>query len=394
MNTFNNPILVTKPLSPDKADILKYFSDVIDSGWFTNIGVQHELFEKEIARYLHVENVSLFNNGTIALITALKALELPVGSEVITPAFTFAATPHSIAWNGLRPVFADIDPITLTLSVDAIERAITSKTSAILAVHVYGFPCDVKRIQKIAEKYNLKVIYDGAHAFTTKINGKSICEWGDITMLSFHATKLFNSIEGGALVYTDKQLGERLFELRNFGIKRLTNSDDAKEGIKTKDLIDQVGINGKMNEFQAVWGRETLKKVKQEQNKRIIISNIYKNRLSKFDAIEIPEMPSNASNSLQYFPILIENNGSSSRDDLYEYLLNHNIYSRKYFYPLCSEFGCYNELKSSSPKNLKVSHSIANKVLCLPFYGDLVDNDCKDIVALCDIIAHYFYEKK
>ena len=263
LKKFIPPIMVTKPISPDKEKILSAFSKVIDSGWFTNMGEMHEKFEKKLANYLKVKNISVFNNGTLALITALKALHLPKESEVITTPFTFPATVHAIAWNGLTPVFADIDEKTMTLLPQAIEKAISPKTSAILPVHVYGFPCDVEAIEKIAKKYGLKVIYDAAHAFSTTIHGKSICEWGDITMLSFHSTKLFNSIEGGALVYNDQKLSKKIYELRNFGIRRFEKEDDVKEGIKTKDIINDIGINGKLNEFQAAWGIETLPLVKQ-----------------------------------------------------------------------------------------------------------------------------------
>ena len=384
---FAQPVLITKPLAPNKKKVLGVFSDVIDSGWFTNMGKQHESFEKKLCEYLNVDNISVFNNGTLALITALKALGLPKGSEVITTPFTFAATPHSIAWNGLEPVFADIDPHTMTLSLDAIENAITENTSAILAVHVYGFPCDVHGIERIAKKYNLKVVYDAAHAFTTEINGKSICKWGDITMLSFHATKLFNSIEGGALVYNDESLSEKIYELRNFGIKKFTIKKDVKEGIKTKDIISEIGINGKLNEFQAAWGIETLELVKAEQEKRDLVSKQYKEELKNEAWITIPEMPEGVSNSMQYFPIICKNN---KRDDLYEELLKYNIYSRKYFYPLCSDFECYNKLISSAKENLMNAHSIANSVLCLPFYGEISENDCEKVKQICEIIKVAF----
>ncbi len=386
MDKFEKPIFVTKPIAPNKERVLQSFSEVIDSGWFTNMGKMHEKFEQAIANYLNVENVSVFNNGTIALITALKALDLPIGSEVITTPFTFAATPHSIAWNGLKPIFADIDPDTMTLSIEAIEKAITPNTSAILPVHVYGFPCDVEAIEKIAKKHNLKVIYDGAHAFTTEINKKSICEWGDITMLSFHSTKLFNSIEGGALIYKDKNLGRKIYELRNFGIKKFDNLEEVKEGIKAKDLIHDVGINGKMNEFQAAWGIETLPLVKPEQEKRKLISEEYKKEVKDIDWITIPKFPEKqgggVSNSMQYFPILC----GDKRDELYDKLLEYNVYSRKYFYPLCSDFVCYRNLPSSHVDNLIVAHTVANSVLCLPFYGELSENNCEKIKQICDII--------
>ena len=379
---FENPIMVTKPLSPNKEKVLEEFTNIINSGWFTNMGKVHQKFEKELLNYLDVENIAVFNNGTLALMTAIRALNLPNGSEVITTPFTFAATPHSIAWNGLQTVFADINPVTMTLSPEAIEKAITPRTSAILPVHVYGFPCDVEAIDQLAKKYNLKVIYDAAHTFTTEINGKSICNWGDVTMLSFHATKLFNSIEGGALVYKDESLGKKICELRNFGIKKFDNVGDIIEGIKSKDLINEVGINGKMNEFQAAWGIETLDLVKEEQKKRALVSEKYKNDLKDVDWIDIPNMPEGVSNSMQYFPILCGN----KRDELYEKLLKHNVYSRKYFYPLCSDFGCYKNFPSSNKNNLITAHNIADQILCLPFYGELSENNCKKIEQICNLI--------
>jgi dTDP-4-amino-4,6-dideoxygalactose transaminase len=383
IDKFETPILVTKPVIPSKKDLIDAFSEVIDSGWLTNMGKQHELFEQKLCEYLNVDNILVFNNGTIALITALKALDLPKGSEVITTPFTFSATPHSIAWNGLTPVFADIDEKTMTLSPEAIERAITPNSSAILPVHVYGFPCDVEAIEKIAKKHNLKVIYDAAHAFSTEINGKSICEWGDITMLSFHSTKLFNSIEGGALVFNDKNLSDKIYELRNFGIKKFKNKEEEKEGIKSKDLINDIGINGKLNELQAAWGLQTLPLVKPEQDRRKLIADQYKKELDSENWIKIPQMPNGVSNSMQYFPILCQNN---TRDALYDELLKYNVYPRKYFYPLCSDYGCYNELPSSNKDNLKISNIIANSVLCLPFYGELAENNYEKIKKICRII--------
>ncbi|OED34213.1 hypothetical protein AB834_07565 [PVC group bacterium (ex Bugula neritina AB1)] len=379
---FTSPIFITKPLSPKKKNILKSFENIIDSGWFTNMGPQHSLFEKKLSEYLGTPNISVFNNGTLALITALKALDLPKSSEVITTPFTFAATPHAIVWNGLNPVFADIDPKTMTLSPQAIEKAITPHTSAILPVHVYGFPCNVEEINKIAKKHKLKVIYDGAHAFTTKLKRKSICTWGDITMLSFHSTKLFNSIEGGALVYNNDFLSDKIHELRNFGIKKFDNIEKIKEGIKTKDLINSIGINGKLNEFQAAWGIETLPLVEPEQKKRKLISEKYKNELKNLDFIKVPDFPKDVSNSMQYFPILCE----GKRDALYEKLLEYNVYSRKYFYPLCSNFSYYKNLPSANRDNLTIANTLANQVLCLPFYGDLAKRDCEKIKQICEII--------
>ena len=384
-NKFETPILITKPLMPAKQNVFKLIETVMDSGWLTNMGHQHTLLEKEISDFLNVKNVSIFNNGTLALMVALKALNLPPNSEVITTPFTFAATTHAIAWNGLKPVFADISEDTMTLSPEAIKKAITPNTSAILPVHVYGFPCDVQAIDNIAKEHNLKVVYDAAHAFKTTIDNHSICDWGDITMLSFHATKLFNSIEGGALVYNDPELEKEIYELRNFGIKKFNIPDDIKEGIKTKDIISNIGINGKMNEFQAAWGREVLKLVDSEISARSKVADTYHELLSGVKGIKTLRMPTNTTNSMQYFPIIIDPEYGVSRDQLYSYLLQHNIYSRKYFYPLCSDFECYHNFTSSNPDNLNIANRVANNVLCLPFYGEL--NHDSSAHKICAVIG-------
>lgn len=377
---FEKPILVTKPIAPDREEFLRRVEEVIDSGWFTNMGGQHNALEAELARYLAVENLSLFNSGATALISALKALDLPVGSEVITTPFTFAATPHAIAWNALNVVFADIEADRMTLSADAIERAITPNTSAILPVHVYGFPCDVEAIEGIAKKHNLKVVYDAAHAFTTELDGVPISNWGDITMFSFHSTKLFNTIEGGALVYSDRNLGKKIYELRNFGIKVFDPDEDASEGIKNKDFVSNIGINGKLNELQAAWGRVLLKEVGTEQKRRGLVADAYKELLADIDGIAVPELPSGASNSFQYFPVLFRS--EAVRDRVYDRLLAGNVFSRKYFYPLCSDFSVYENLPSSRSSNLPVATDIAGRVLCLPFYGDLQADDIRSIVEI------------
>lgn len=375
-----NPIQVTKPLIPKKDDIFNYLHEIMDSGWVTNMGPQHNIFEREISKFLEVPDLKIFSNGTLALITALKALDLPEGSEVITTPFTFAATPHAISWNKLKPVFVDIEEESMTISPSSIERAITGKTSAILPVHVYGFPCDVTSIERIANTYGLKVIYDAAHAFSTKLDDRPIIEWGDMSILSFHATKLFNTIEGGAICCKNDNLMKKLYELRNFGIKELDNLEDIKEGIKTKDYIDDIGINGKMNEIQAAWGRATLKVFHTEIEARKRLYAFYFSQLKGIEGISIPKMPVNTSNSFQYFPILIKSS-RFTRDEIYEELKRNNIFSRKYFYPLCSDFGCYRDLESSARENLPVAHKISQQILCLPFYGELIDSDIvKEIV--------------
>jgi len=351
-------IFVTQPLLPDLVNLNSCLEEIWVSKKVTNAGSKHNLLEKELEKHLKVSNVSLFNNGTIALLTALKALNLPYGSEVITTPFTFAATPHCISWNGLNPIFCDIEPNTMCIDADKIESLITEKTSAILAVHVYGFPCNVKKIQQIADKYNLKIIYDGAHVFSTEIDGIGIGNFGDITMFSFHATKLFNTIEGGCLTYANKNLERKIYNLRNFGIR-------------SEELVEDVGINGKMNEIQAGIGLLNLELYKEEQNKRKILLEFYNDKLSNIKGIRIPKMLENTSNSYQYYPIIIDTEYSLTRDELYLKFKENHIHTRKYFYPLCSDYECYKNLPSSSIENLPIANEYKNKVLCLPFYGDL-----------------------
>lgn len=353
-----NKIFVTRPLLPNIDLYKKQIDDIFKSQWLTNMGVKHNELETKLKDVLKVQNVSLFNNGTIALLTALKALDLPYGSEIITTPFTFAATPHCIVWNNCKPVFCDIEPNTMTIDADKIENLITPNTSAILGVHVYGFPCDVEKIEKIAKKHNLKVIYDAAHAFSTEINGKGIGTYGDITMFSFHATKLFNTIEGGCLTYNDEHLKRKIYNLRNFGIQN-------------EEIVEDVGINGKMNEFQAAMGLENLKIYKEEQQKRAKVKAFYDEHLSKIKGIEIPKMPNNVTNSYQYYPIVIEDSYPISRNELYDRFKDKNILTRKYFYPACNDYDCYKNDLAVKLADLSVVNDKKNKVLCLPYYGDL-----------------------
>ena len=353
-----NKIFVTRPLLPNIDLYKKQIDDIFKSQWLTNMGVKHNELETKLKDVLKVPHVSLFNNGTIALLTALKALDLPYGSEIITTPFTFAATPHCIVWNNCKPVFCDIEPNTMTIDADKIENLITPNTSAILGVHVYGFPCDVEKIEKIAKKHNLKVIYDAAHAFSTEINGKGIGTYGDITMFSFHATKLFNTIEGGCLTYNDEHLKRKIYNLRNFGIQN-------------EEIVEDVGINGKMNEFQAAMGLENLKIYKEEQQKRAKVKAFYDEHLSKIKGIEIPKIPNNVTNSYQYYPIVIEDSYPISRDELYDRFKDKNILTRKYFYPACNDYDCYKNDLAVKLADLSVVNDKKNKVLCLPYYGDL-----------------------
>ncbi len=351
-------IYVTQPLLPELSEFNEHLKDIWDSKCLTNMGSKHNELESKLREVLKVPYVSLFNNGTIALLTAIKAMDLPYGSEVITTPFTFAATPHCISWNGLKPVFCDIEPETMTIDANKIEDLITPNTSAILGVHVYGFPCDVYKIEKIAKKYNLKVIYDAAHAFSTEIDGKGIGTFGDISMFSFHATKLFNTVEGGCLTYNNPDLVNKIYNLRNFGIR-------------SEELVEDVGINGKLDEIRSVIGLLNLKLYSDEQEKRAIIKDYYDSKLSRIKGIKIPKMPENTTDSYQYYPIIIEEEFPISRNELYEKFKAFNIFTRKYFYPICTDYECYKNNPSVKPFDLPVVNDYKNKVLCLPYYGTL-----------------------
>lgn len=365
----DKPVYVTNPLLPDINDFISEIETIYNSRWLTNMGEKHNNFEVELQHIVKVKNVSVFNNGTIALLVALKALDFPPNSEIITTPFTFAATAHCIAWNNLKPVFCDIEPQTMCIDANKIEALINSNTSAILGVHVYGFPCNVKKINEIAKKYNLKVIYDAAHAFSVEIDNVGIGNFGDISMFSFHATKLFNSIEGGCLTYTDDGLNRRIYNLRNFGIQN-------------EELVEDIGINGKMNEFQAAFGLLNLKLFEKEKEARLKIRDFYLEKISKIKGIRIPQPPNNTTPSLQYFPIIVEDSYKLSRNELYDEFKKLNIYTRKYFYPICSDYICYKNLPSSSENNLPVANDLKNKVLCLPFYGSLDDKTIRMITEI------------
>lgn len=362
-------IYVTQPLLPEINNFENQIEEIWASKWLTNMGIKHNELESKIKDVLKVNCCSLFNNGTIALLTALKAMDLPYGSEVITTPFTFAATPHCIVWNNCKPVFCDIEPNTMTIDADKIEDLITPNTSAILAVHVYGFPCNVKKIDKIAKKHDLKVIYDAAHAFSTEIDGVGIGNFGDISMFSFHATKLFNTIEGGALTYNNPHLIKKIYNLRNFGIRN-------------EEVVEEVGINGKMNEVSAAMGLENLKIFRCEQEKRRKIKEFYNENISKIKGIRIPKMPENTTDSYQYYPIVIEDEYPLSRNELYDKYRSYNILTRKYFYPACTDYDCYKNDLSVKLSDLSVVNDIKHRVLCLPYYGSLTEEDLNTIIEI------------
>jgi len=368
MNNTKTPIMVTRPLFPSLDDYADSLAEIWDSKWLSNGGKQHQMLEAQLKEYIHAPNISLFNNGTIALMTAIQSLRLQ--GEVITTPFTFPATTHVLAWNNITPVFCDIDPVRLTIDPKNIERLITAKTSAILGVHVYGVPCHVEEIQDIADRHGLRVIYDGAHSFTTMHNGRPIADYGDITMFSFHPTKLFHTGEGGALVYNDQNLKQRIEYLKNFGIKN-------------EEEVLLPGINGKMGELQAAMGLSVLPLVRGEQNKRSKIRKFYTEALAGVKGITVVEVPENTTSSEQYFCIRInEAEFGEGRDDVYVRLKENSIMSRKYFYPLVSDYPCYQYLFSANGNKLTEATKAASEVLCLPLYGEIDEDLASRIIEI------------
>jgi dTDP-4-amino-4,6-dideoxygalactose transaminase len=363
------PVYISRPLLPALPELLASLEEIFAAQWLTNMGDKHNCFERELHTVLNVPHVSLFNNGTIALMVALRALGLPAGSEVITTPFTFAATPHSISWNGLKPVFADIECDTMTLDPESVERSITKHTSAILGVHVYGYPCRTKEIEILAEKYNVKIVYDAAHAFFTRVEGRGIGNFGDISMFSFHATKIFNTMEGGCLTYRNPDLRKKIYNLRNFGIQ-------------SEDNVEEVGINGKMNEMQAALGLLNLGLVDKEKQCRARIKKIYDDALRTIPGIRIPQLPASVQPSYQYYPILIEDEFPVSRNELYQEFKKYNIFPRKYFSPLCTEYMCYGRNNLRNAEKLTNAKRISAQILCLPFYGKLPDEDVEKIITI------------
>lgn len=369
---FHEPIYVTRPLLPDLDRLSETLKEVWAAQWLTNNGPQHGLLEKELCSVLKVPHLSLFNNGTIALIAACKCLNLT--GEVITTPFTFPATPHALMWNNIRPVFCDIDPVTMNIDAEKIEAMITSETTGILPVHVFGTPCDMVKIQKIADRHGLKVIYDAAHAFGVEIGGQGIGTFGDISMFSFHATKLFHTAEGGALTFKDDRLKPSIEQIKNFGI-----AYDEK-GMR----ITMPGLNGKMNEIQAVLGLVMLELIEKEKAKRAVLAGVYRDCLQDVEGITFLEQAAAVKNSYQYFVIRIEEKlFGISRDVVFQRLQEYNVFARRYFYPLCSEYDCYKHLPSSDTENLQVANRVVREVLSLPFYGGL---SVDDVEKICDIL--------
>ena len=367
MKPSNKPIYVTQPFLPPLEDFLPYLEQIWESKWLTNSGPFHQELEKQMADYLGVEHLALFSNGTLSLVTALQALRIT--GEVITTPFSFVATAHSLLWNGIKPVFVDIQPETFNLDPEMIEAAITPQTTAILPVHVYGRPCQVEKIQKIADIYGLKVIYDAAHAFGVSYKSESLLKHGDLVALSFHATKVFNTFEGGAIVCPDAKTKRRIDDLKNFGY-----ADEV--------TVIAPGINAKMNELQAAFGLLQLKHVDKAIDRRREIDNLYREELSTVLGVFYPLLPADTIYNYAYFPIFIKKEYPLSRDELYDKMRRQGIFPRRYFYPLITAFPMYRGLPSAAHSNLPIARKIADQVLCLPIYPALENENVARIISI------------
>lgn len=361
-------ILVTRSSMPDFEEYVEMIKPLWESHWLTNMGPYHIEFEKQLIEYLDVTNISLFTSGHMALELLLQALTLNAGGEVITTPFTFASTTHAIVRNGLEPVFADINADDFTIDVSKIENLITEKTVAILPVHVYGNVCDVEAIQRIAERHNLKVVYDAAHAFGECYKGRGVGNYGDASMFSFHATKVFNSIEGGAVVYKDEAIGEELYKLKNFGIA-------------SEEVVNGIGANAKMNEFQAAMGLCNLRHLDKEIQKRKRIDEKYRECLAGVEGIRTNPIQEDLESNYAYFPVIFDEAFGKTRDQVYDVLKENNIFARKYFYPLTNTFECYRG--KFDVQNTPVALDISKKVLTLPLYADLTE---EQVERICSII--------
>ena len=362
----NNSINITQPSLPPLSDFIPYLEKIWESKILTNSGEYHQALEIELAKYLGVKYISLFANGTLALVVALKALS--VGGEVITTPYSFVATTHALLWNNIKPVFIDINYNDCNINPEKIEAAITSKTTAILAVHVYGNPCNINEIQKVADFYGLRVIYDAAHAFGVEIKGESILNFGDLSVLSFHATKVFNTFEGGAIICHDEKTKIKIDRLKNFGF-----SDEV--------TVSETGINAKMNEFQAAFGLLQLKYFEKNIIKRKNIIKIYRDQLKDLKGIRFLNDIIDVKHNCAYFPIFVcQKKYGMERDELYKKFITRNIYCRRYFYPLISQFPMYRKFKSANPSNLPIAEKIAKQVVCLPLYSDLSNQNLQYII--------------
>jgi len=363
----DKPIYVTQPSLPPLEDFIPYLEQIWENKILSNAGPYHQQLEDALCEYLGVPYISLFSNGTIALITALKALN--ISGEVITTPYSFVATAHSLLWNGIKPVFVDIDPNTINLDPTKIEAAITPNTTAILPVHVYGHPCDVDAIDAIAKKHNLKVIYDAAHAFGVTDQHGSILNYGNLAVLSFHATKVFNTFEGGAIVCQDAENKHYIDQLKNFGFVNETT-------------VSQTGINGKMNEVSAAFGLLQLQHVDEQIEQRKAIDAAYRKGLRDIPGIRCHCLPESSKANYSYFPIFVEDSYPLSRDALYEKLKSDGIYGRRYFYPLITDFSMYCNSRSELDNTMQVAVKAAELVICLPIYAGLGASSVEKIVDL------------
>lgn len=363
----NNQILVTRSSMPTFEEYCEEIRDLWDTHFLTNMGAKHKQLEKDLLNYLKTSNITLFTNGHLALECIIAVFDFPKGGEVITTPFTFASTTHAIVRNRLKPVFCDINSEDFTIDVSKIESLITEKTCAIVPVHVYGNICNVEEIEKIAKKYNLKVIYDAAHTFGVEKNGIGVANFGDASMFSFHATKVFNTIEGGAVTYNDSTIKKRLNDLKNFGITG-------------PESVEYVGGNAKMNEFQAAMGICNLRHVDGEILKRKVVVERYRERLENTEGIKLSIIQEGVKSNYAYFPVVFDNY-KYTRDEIFEKLGEENIVARKYFYPLINDFECYRDKYNSN--ETPVAKYIADRVLCLPLYADL---ELEVVDRICDII--------
>jgi dTDP-4-amino-4,6-dideoxygalactose transaminase len=361
------PIFVTQPELPSLENFIPYLEQIWANKILTNGGPFHVQLERKLCEYLGVEHIALFANGTIALMTALEVMG--ISGEVITTPFSFVATAHSLLWNRIKPVFVDIDPVSLNIDAACIEKAITRETTAIMPVHCYGSPCDVEAIHAIAKRHGLKVIYDAAHAFAVKYQEGSVLRHGDLSVLSFHATKVFNTFEGGAVVCHDAGLKQRIDCLKNFGIE-----DEVS--------VSELGINGKMNEIQAAFGLLQLGNVDLAIAARSRIDQQYRDGLKNLKGIECPPLVPESEANYSYFPILVRPSYRMTRDALFQRLKEEGIFARRYFYPLISEFSVYRRLPSAAPENLPVATQVARQVLCLPIYPKLSAADVQRVISV------------
>lgn len=364
-NNATTPLFVTQPYLPPLEEFIPYLQKIWESHTLTNGGPMHQQFERALSEYLGVEHISLFSNGTQALVTALQVLR--ISGDVITTPYSFVATAHSLVWNGITPIFADVKSDGYNLDPYRIEAAITPQTTAIMPVHCYGHPCDVEGIQRIADKYNLRVIYDAAHAFGVKDSGGSILRYGDLSVLSFHATKVFNTFEGGAIICPSAKVKAHVDHLKNFGFV-------------DEETVVAPGVNGKMNEFSAALGLLQLQHIDEVLRRRADISKRYMQELVNIPGISWITPPAMTRTNHAYFPVLVNEQYGLSRDDLYHAMRSHGIYARRYFYPLISDFSVYRGLQSSRPENLPNASRLSAQVLCLPLYPAMSNDDIERVV--------------